>query len=143
PPGQIELVRALNDHDLVRARAALPDDFVFHDHRRTGVGRIGNADDYVASLAAVLELSPDLATDVLYHVARGPHGSLGVGRMFGTLLEGGEFESVFVRLNVYRDGRVVGTELFEVDDLERAKARFEELRDGSRQPPQAAPPSRR
>jgi hypothetical protein len=48
--------------------------------------------------------------------------------MFGTLAEGGEFESIFVRLNWYRDGRPVGTELFELEDLERARARFEALR---------------
>jgi hypothetical protein len=60
PPSQIELVRALNDHDIGRLRAALPDDFVFRDHRRTGVGRIGNADDYVASMAAVFEQSRDV-----------------------------------------------------------------------------------
>ncbi|HYC23564.1 MAG TPA: nuclear transport factor 2 family protein, partial [Candidatus Bathyarchaeia archaeon] len=128
PPAMVDFVRALNDHDLGRMRAALPDDFVFHDHRRTGVGRIGNADDYVASIAAMLQQSPDLATDVLYHVAAERHGSLSVGRMFGTLAGGGEFESVYVRLNLYEGNRCTGTELFEIEDLALARARFEELR---------------
>jgi class 3 adenylate cyclase len=128
PEAGVELVRALNDHDLQRLRAALPDDFVFHDHRRTGVGRIGNADAYVASIAAMLEQSPDMTTDTLYHVAVGEHASLTVGRMFGSLHHGGEFEIPFVRLNLYRDGRQVGTELFELEDLELARARFEALR---------------
>ena len=126
PPGHIDFVTALNDHDLARGRAALPDDFYFHDHRRTGVGRL-NADDYIASVAAAYELSPDLTTDVLYHVAVAEHGSLSVGRMFGHLRDAGEFESVFARLIVYADGRAVGAELFEIDDLERARARFDEL----------------
>jgi hypothetical protein len=92
PPSWIEFARALNDHDLHRMRAALPDDFVFHDHRRTGVGRIGNADDYVASLAAVYEQSPDATFATLYQVAADTHASLSVGRMFGTLVDGGEVE---------------------------------------------------
>ena len=34
-----------------------------------------------------------MTTDTLYHVAVAEHGSLGVGRMFGTLVDGGAFES--------------------------------------------------
>ena len=40
---------------------------------------------------------------------------------------GGAFESVFVRLNRYESGRCIGAELFELEDIEGAKARFEEL----------------
>jgi hypothetical protein len=54
--------------------------------------------------------------------------SLYVGHTFGTLPEGGAFESPFVCLWLYRDGRVVGCELFEPENLDRARARFEELR---------------
>jgi hypothetical protein len=128
PPSWIEFVRAMNAHDLQRARAALPDDYFFHDHRRTGVGRLDNADDYIASIAAVNEQSPDMVTDTLYYLAVEPHGSLSVGRMFGTLADGGMFESVFVRLTVFADGRGIGAELFEIEDLELARARFDELR---------------
>jgi hypothetical protein len=128
PRSLVEFVRAMNDHDLDRMRAALSDDFYFHDHRRTGVGRIGNVDDYLASLAAVYEQSHDAAPETLYHVAVERHGSLTVGRVFGTLIDGGEFESIFVRLSVYRADRYVGTELFELEDLDLARARFDELR---------------
>jgi class 3 adenylate cyclase/ketosteroid isomerase-like protein len=135
-PSGREAFRALNDHDLVRLRAALPDEFCFHDHRRTGLGRIGNADDYVASVEAMLEQSRDLTAETLYIIAADEHGSLNLGRMFGSLVDGGEFESVFLRLGVYRDGRFVGLELFEIEDLDRARARFAELRsDPLRIPP--------
>jgi len=127
PVAQVAFLRAMQAHDLTEMRAALDDDFSFVDHRRTGLGHVGNADDYVASVAALLEQSEDFATDVLYHLAVAPHGSLSVGRMFGTLRDGGPFESVFVRLNRYEDGRNFGTEIFEIDDLERAKRRFAEL----------------
>jgi hypothetical protein len=127
PVAQIAFLRAMAAHDLAAVRAALDDDFAFVDHRRTGLGTVANADDYVASVAALLEQSDDFAMDVLYHVAHAAHGSLSVGRTFGTLRGGGPFESVFVRLNRYEDGRNVGAEIFELEHLDRAKARFEEL----------------
>jgi class 3 adenylate cyclase/ketosteroid isomerase-like protein len=142
PPEQIAFLRAMHARDLGAMRAALPDDFSFVDHRRIGLGLVGNADDYLASLAAVFEQSGEMATDVLYHVAAAKHGSLNVGRMFGTLRDGGEFESRFVRLNRYDGGRLVGVELYELEDLDRARARFDELARGAhdllRIPPNAA-----
>ena len=124
---QVALARALNAHDLARLRAVLPADFHFHDHRRTGVGRIGNADDYVASIAALFEQSPDVTFETLYLAAVHERGALAVARMFGTLVDGGAFESVFLRIIMHRGGRVVGAELFELEDMERARARFDEL----------------
>ncbi|MFI5315625.1 MAG: nuclear transport factor 2 family protein [Myxococcota bacterium] len=128
PASSMEIVRGLNGRDLGRIRAALGDDFYFHDHRRTGLGRIGKADEYVASVAAIYEQSPDACTDTLYHVAVERHGSLSVGRLFGALRDGGPFESVFVRLNLFRESRLVATELFELEDLALARARFAALR---------------
>jgi len=128
PPAQIAFLRALHARDLRAVRAALGDDFVFVDHRGTGSGRTADADAYVASLAAVFEQTTELATEVLYHVAVAEHGSMSVGRLFGTLRDGGgAFESPFVCINRYESGRNVGVELFEIDDLERAKARFAQL----------------
>ncbi len=138
PAAVFEGFRAINDHDLDRFRATLHDDFVFDDHRRTGVGRIEGADDYVASIRPLFEGAPDFFTDNLYYVAIEPHGTLAIARTFGTLAEGGEFESVFVRLALYRDDRFARIEQFEVEDLDRARARFEELRpDPLRIPPNA------
>jgi hypothetical protein len=114
--------RAVLDRDLVRLRAELPDGIVFHDHRRIGAGRIEGADGYVAWIAALLEGSPDAIMEHLYYVAVETHGFLAVSHTFGTLAQGGEFESVFAV--VAGPGR---TELFELDDLDRARARFEEL----------------
>ena len=89
--------RAMSDHDLDRLRAALPDDFVLNDHRRTGLGQLGS-DDYIASLAALFEQAPDVIIEPLYTVAVEEHGNLAVVRMFGTLADGGEFESVICGL---------------------------------------------
>ncbi len=127
PPETIELARAFNAHDLERMRALLPAEFYLDDRRRTGVGRIEGVDAYLASLAALWELSGDLRSDALYTVASADHGRLMVARWFGTNAEGGDFEAVFVTLGLLRDGRPVGIEIFELDDLEAATARFEEL----------------
>jgi len=115
--------------DLARLRAALPDGFVFHDHRRTGLGRIEGADAYVASVAALRELAPDaMVGQSLYYLADEPHGTLSIGHSFGTLSEGGAFESCYAMILLFGPDGIVGGELFELDHLEAAKARFAELR---------------
>ncbi len=128
PAAALELWRAFLDRDLERCRAALPADFVFHDHRRSGVGRIEGADAWIAWDATLLEQSPDAIWEPLYHVASEEHGSLTMGHTFGTLAGGGEFESMFLSLMLYRGGRPVALARFEPDDLDLARARFEELR---------------
>jgi hypothetical protein len=127
PAASFEFARALRDRDLVRVRTIVPGDFVFHDHRRAGAGRIEGADGYIAFLAALFELSPDATLEPLYYVAAEKHGHLAVAHWSGTLAEGGEFESVFVQLVRYPDGRPLSAELFELEDLDAARARFEEL----------------
>ncbi len=139
PQAGFELERAIADHDLARCRAAVPDDFVFDDHRFPGAGRLESTDAFVAFMAAAFEQSSDVIVEMLYTVAREEHGELAVVRMYGTLADGGEFETVSVRLARLEDGRLVGVELFELDDLDRARARFEELRpDPLHIPPNAA-----
>ncbi|HXJ34119.1 MAG TPA: nuclear transport factor 2 family protein [Candidatus Eisenbacteria bacterium] len=135
-----ELGRALNGHDLDRLRALHPRDFVFDDHRRTGVGRLEGIEAYLAAVAALIEQSPDVSIEVLYTIALEKHGMLSVARRYGTLAEGGgTFESVYVQLFHLDGDRFVGVEIFEVEDLDVARARFAELRpDPLRIPPNAA-----
>src|SRR5262249_54172042 len=110
PAASFEFRLALITHDLARCRAALPDDFVLDDHRRTGAGRIEGADEYIKWIAALFELASDAIIESLYEVATAPHGVLAIGHMFGTLAEGGAFESVFVQLVHWRGNQVVGAE---------------------------------
>jgi hypothetical protein len=124
----LEASRATNAHDLRRFRAALADDFVLSDHRRTGLGRLG-PDEYVAAVAALFEHAHDIAFEPLYIVAAEPHGLLMMQRAAGTLaMGGGTFEQVYALLACCKDDRVVGIELFEPEDLARARARLAELR---------------
>jgi hypothetical protein len=128
PAALLQFGRTLLDHDLARVRAVLPPEFYVDDHRRTGFGRLETADEYMAALAALLELSPDVASTPLYVVATAEHGTLTVGHTFGTLTSGGRFESVWVALMLMRGERPIGMELFEVENLDCARARLEELR---------------
>ncbi len=121
-------VRAWNAHDLERLRELLPADFYLDDRRRTGVGRLEGIDAYLTSLAAVWELSRDLRIETLYFIATEPHGRLYVCRWFGTNAEGGEFDAVYVCLGLAHGDRPVGLEIFELEDLEAARTRFEGLR---------------
>ncbi len=67
------------------------------------------------------------------------NGALYVSRTFGTLNDGGEFESVFLTVLRYGDVGPVAAETFELEDLDRARARFAELLpDPLRLPPNAA-----
>jgi hypothetical protein len=127
PARLFEFRRALNDHDLEGVRAALPRDFFFDDHTRTGLGRLESAAEYVASLAALYEGSPDAVIESLYDIARSDRGVLAVTRRFGTLAAGGPFESVFLALTLFEGDRLVGAELFELEDLDAARARFDAL----------------
>jgi hypothetical protein len=127
PRATLEFFRAWNRHDRVRMQALLPGDYVFHDHRRTGIGRIEGVAPYLDSLTALWELSPDVRLEMLYEVRRAPNAFLGVLRWFGTNAEAGEFEAVFLGVTRIQDERQVGTDLFEIDEMDTALARFEEL----------------
>jgi len=124
----LEWRRGLIAGDLERIRAVLPDDFVYHDHRRSGPGRLETADAYLAWTRSLSEQCPDAISEPLCEVAHGDHGILSISHAFGTLPEGGSFESVFVNLIRLERGRPVAAEVFDLEDLDRARARFEELR---------------
>lgn len=128
PACLVEFGRALEARDLERARAVLADDFVYHDRRRTGAGRLDGPDAYLASPRAWWELSTDAQIDALYTVAIAPHGRVVVNRMAGRNLEGGDFESFMVTLVSIRADCLAGVEIFEIDQLDAALARLEELR---------------
>jgi hypothetical protein len=121
--------RARRARNIPRLRATFSDAFYFDDHRRTGFGRLEGPDAYMASVAALYEQSPDVTVgEPLYALAEASHARLGVGHTFGTLNDGGAFESVFLQMGLYDADGFVGVELFEIEDLDRAQARFEELR---------------
>jgi hypothetical protein len=124
-----EQVDAFNAHDPARYRAVLADDLVVEDRRRAGMGRIDDADAYVASLVALWDLAPVTRVEAGWHwPAFEAHGAITDVRRVGTLPEGGDFESEHLHLCTLAGDLVTRIELFEVDDLDAALARLEELR---------------
>src|SRR5262249_9241421 len=61
-----------------RARfgAVRPADFVYHDHRRSGPGRLETLDAYLAWTRSLFEQCPDAISEPLCEIARGKHGLL-------------------------------------------------------------------
>jgi len=134
-----ELAEAINEHDRTRFRAALADDFVFADHRPARLGLIEGADAWAESWAVLLDLAPDAQIAIGSTLAYARNGSVGLGRTFGTLRDGGTFENPYASVSIVVDGRITRIEMFEPEHVDTALARFAELRpDPLRIPPNAA-----
>jgi hypothetical protein len=86
------------------------------DDRRAGAGRLSAA-EYVGFLGALFQQSLDAIIEPLYYLAMERHAFLAIAHNSGTLADGGASESAFVQL-----GGDSGVELFEVDDLDAARA---------------------
>ncbi len=135
----LETFDGWNDHDRARVRASVADDLVSHDRRLAGVGRLEGADAYMDSLAVLWEMAPDIQIEMRSALALERHGVVGVARNFGTLPEGGAFEIYGIIVATLERGLVTRLELFEIEQLDAALARFAELRpDPLRIPPNSA-----
>ncbi len=138
-PEMARLLEVVSEaHDLFNRHERYPwiaPDFVLEDHRHAGVGRIEGADAYTKSLEALWKLAPDQRLETGRHwPAYAPDVALALTRRHGTLPDGGAFESEFLLLYEIRDRVIARLESFEVDDLERALARFAELRSAAGNP---------
>jgi ketosteroid isomerase-like protein len=125
-----EMIDAFDAHDSHGFRAALADDLVVEDHRRTGIGRVEGADAYVGSIEALWKLAPDTQVEAGWRwLAHARHGAVTVLKRTGRLPDAGEFESEYLYLLTVADGRVTRLEFFELDAADAALARFESLAD--------------
>ncbi len=121
-----EFTRALARRDWDAAREYMAPDATVCDHRTLSLPTLGR-DDYIASLRAVDDLTPDMTVEPFRLFAWSDRGSVYAMRRFGTLGDGGAFESVAVGVAVVEGDRVRRVEFFELAEAERAIARFEEL----------------
>jgi ketosteroid isomerase-like protein len=138
---QLEFIEAWNSHDRARVRALLADDVVMDDHRRAVHDRAEGADALLEIATALWELAPDIHIDLraLSVLAHEPYGSVTTGRDVGTFPDGGAFERYRIVLTTVARGRITRHEFFELDDLDKALARLEDLRpEPLRIPPNAA-----
>ncbi len=136
-----EALDAFNEKSAAKWRAAFADDLVVEDHRLAGMGRVEGADAYTESIVALWKLAPVTHADLGWRwPALDRHGAITVLRRTGTVPDGGgDFENEYLYLYVVAQGRIARVEMFEMDALDKALARFEELRP----PSPGLPPSPR
>jgi ketosteroid isomerase-like protein len=128
----IDFISAINARDWQRFESMLTQDFTFNDHRSVGLGSI-TRDDYIASMKAMAELSPDMRFRVSAVPRLSKAGMVYRLHVSGTNTSGGDFESEGMGLATWLGARQLArVEYFAVDDAERALRRFDEL---------AAPPA--
>ncbi len=81
------------------------------------------------SVAALFAETDGLIGEMHHRVAFGRWGTLSVGNSVGTIKGGGDFENLFVRLFMTDGHLLTRIEIFELDDLEVAKRRYQALND--------------
>jgi hypothetical protein len=122
----LALASATRQHDWEAHRSCLAEDAVIWDRRALGIlGTLGR-DQWVESLRAAADLAPDLNVELVRILTWNGVGRVQLSRMVGTR-DGGPFENAFLNVILYDRGRIQRNELFDVTDVDRALARFEEL----------------
>jgi ketosteroid isomerase-like protein len=119
-------LRAIARHDWKTLRGCVADDAVVHDRRTLGMGALGR-DEWIESLRVLVDLAPDVSVEAFRILAWNRHGRVAEQRLFGTVRDGGPFENVLVVVMLTGGDRIQRFELFNVGDVEKALARFEEL----------------
>ena len=130
--------RAFAERDWEALRGCLAHHAVVHDHRAlVGAGEL-RRDGFIETRRALADLAPDAAVEPLRILVWNPHGRVSVWRGSGTVRDGGPFEAVFVGVYLTDRDRILRYECFDVDDVDRALARFEELCAGLESAPRSA-----
>jgi hypothetical protein len=92
------------------------------------MGRLEGADRYVESVEALWRLSATTHLELgWFWLAVRPGVQLLTIRRTGDVKDGGSFESDYLALTLQADGLGTRLEMFELEDLDRALARFGEL----------------
>jgi hypothetical protein len=119
---------AMNARDLTRLRGLVADAIVLEDHRHSGIGLMHGADAYLQAMRVYFELIREVSSEVVVSLMIEPCGSIMLIRMTGALPDGGKFERLYCNIAIAAHGRFERLEFYEIDDVEIALTRFEELR---------------
>jgi hypothetical protein len=115
------------DWDALAAR--FTPDLVVNDHRRLGWEPLRDRTAYVQTLRSLVDLAPDVRLR-LDHVRTSDRALFWVAAWQGTR-EGGPFEAPWIIVSEHDAGGLVRRfDQYDLDQLEEAQARFEELRPG-------------
>jgi len=120
------LSEAFSRRDWDALREGLVPELVYQDHRILGLGTLAR-DPWIESLRALVDLAADVEVEMPQILAWNRHGRVAVERSFGTNLAGGPFENVSIAVVLSDGDRIQCREVFDLEDAERAMARFEEL----------------
>jgi ketosteroid isomerase-like protein len=119
--------RAVAAHDWAQLDSVFAPELVFEDHRVMGWGTLRSRDELVARLRALVEHAPDAVLRDDHVLALGARGALSIGRWIGSRDGGGlEIPTVGVRV-VASDGRISHFHVYDLEQLDEARARFEAL----------------
>ena len=117
---------AFNSRDWDRFAAFFEADASFENRRPAGYGRL-DRDGFIAYERAILEVAPDVTLRIDHVDAVTPAASLIVGRDVGTR-DGGPFEVTSVTLaRTGPTGRISTLTIYDIDDLDTARADFARL----------------
>lgn len=122
-----ELMRAMNTRDWPALRSLLTDEFVVADHRPVSLGEVRGAESWIQSLQALFGLMRTYRADVVRFHALGSAVALAEVRSEGVSSEGMRIDNPLYGVLARSGRRLSRLELFPVEDLARAVARFEEL----------------
>jgi hypothetical protein len=119
--------RAIAARDWEQLASVFVPDLVIEDHRPIGVLAVRSRDEYVASVRALVDLRPDARMRVWHVLALDERRALTVVRWEGDEAEG-PFDIHAVVVTEYGPDRLRRREdLYSLDQLDAARARFEDL----------------
>ena len=120
------LTRVLSARDWAQWPSLFSQDFVLQDHRLLGWGT-RSSDEFLVQTRAMAELAPDFRYRGDHVLAINHRGIFNVGGWVGSR-EGGPFEIRMLSVTLLDpDGRIRRIHTYDLDQLEAARACFEEL----------------
>jgi hypothetical protein len=136
--GMREFMRAFTERDWDALAARCAPDIIVHDRRLLGWETLHGPAAYVEALRALVELAPDTRLRI-DHTTICAHGYLVITVWEGTR-EGGAYEAPSLMVaELDGQGRIRRFDQYDLERLDQARARYEELRpDLLRIPPNAA-----
>jgi class 3 adenylate cyclase/tetratricopeptide (TPR) repeat protein len=119
--------RATAARDWAEWAAVFAPDYLVEDHRLLGWGTLHSRDEYMAYVRALVDLAPDATTRLEHVLALDDRRTFHIRRWVGTR-EGGPFEMPLVGVSAHGpDGRIQRSDIYDLDQLDEARARFEQL----------------
>lgn len=118
---------ALETGDWDTYRSLIAGDVVLVDHRQTSLGEVHGRDDIVRAVQTLSRLVRNMRARIraIHAIA---HGLLLTETVaIGNAEHGGQVDATHLRIQQWREGLVVRIELFPVEALDAARARFDEL----------------